>query len=65
MASREGIGDVLDEEHDQDVVLILAGVDGAAKRIAGFPQYSVDLVLVDFAGHKLDIDCSVVVCSLL
>ncbi len=41
------VGDVLDEEHDQDVVLVLGGVDGAAKGVAGFPKDGVDLVLAN------------------
>ena len=45
------IRDVLHEQHDEQIVLVVAGIDGAAKGIAGTPEDSVDLVLLDLAGH--------------
>jgi hypothetical protein len=45
------VGNVLDEEHDQDVVLLLAGIDGAPEGVARFPKDGVDFVLVDAIGH--------------
>jgi hypothetical protein len=41
------VGDVLDEEHNQDVVFVFGGVYGAAKGVAGFPQDAVDFFLGD------------------
>ena len=35
------------EQHDKDEVLVHAGVDGAAKGVAGRPDGLVDLFLVD------------------
>ena len=32
------VGDVLDEQHEQDVVLVLAGIHAAAQLIAGGPE---------------------------
>ena len=41
------IGDVLQEQHRQDVVLVDARIDGAAKGVAGGPDGRVDAVLAD------------------
>ena len=41
------VGDVLDEQHHQDVVLVLGRVHRAAKGVARPPQDGVDLVLAD------------------
>ena len=41
------IGDVLDEEHDEDIVLVFGRVNGAAKGVAGPPEDVVDFGLVD------------------
>jgi hypothetical protein len=41
------IGDVLDEEHDEDVVLVFGRIDGAAEGVTGFPEDVVDLLLGD------------------
>ena len=45
------IGDVLQEEHGQHVVLVDAGIDGATEGIAGGPDGSVDSVLIDGVVH--------------
>ena len=42
------IADILQEEHRQHIILILAGVDDASKGIAGFPDYPIDLRLACF-----------------
>src|SRR5690606_11383438 len=39
------VGDVLEEEHDEQVVLVLAGVDGAAEGVAGAPEDCIDFIL--------------------
>ena len=36
------VGDVFDEQHEQDVVLVLAGVHAAAQFIAGSPERRVE-----------------------
>lgn len=45
------VRDVFDEQHDQDVIILFAGIDGAEESVAGFPENGVDLVLVDTLGH--------------
>ena len=53
------IADVLQEEHSQDVVLILARVNESAERVAGFPYNPVYLCLVDFwCFHYFMLFCS-------
>ena len=54
------VGQVLHEEHGEDVILVLRGVDGPAERIAGSPQDAVDLVLGRRfrAGHHISISSS-------
>jgi xanthine dehydrogenase iron-sulfur cluster and FAD-binding subunit A len=37
------VGDVLDEQHEQDVVLVLAGIHAAAQFIAGGPDRGVEV----------------------
>jgi hypothetical protein len=44
------IGNVLHEQHHQDVVLVLGWVDSAAKGITRPPEDGVDFVLID-DGH--------------
>ncbi len=36
------IGDVFDEQHEQDIVLVLAGIHAAAQFIAGGPEGGVE-----------------------
>ena len=43
------VGDVLDEQHEQDVVLVLAGIHAAAQFIAGGPNRGVEVGFLD--GH--------------
>ena len=45
------VGDVLDEQHEQDVVLVLAGIHAAAQLIAGGPERGVEVGFLD--GHDL------------
>ena len=42
------VGDAFDEEHDEDIVLVLGGVNSAAKSVACSPEDVVDFVLVDW-----------------
>ena len=37
------VGDVFDEQHEQDIVLVLAGIHAAAKFIAGGPERGVEV----------------------
>ena len=37
-AGLEGVGDVLQEEQAEDDVLVLGGIDLAAKRVGGLPE---------------------------
>ena len=46
------VGDVLDEQHEQDVVLVLAGIHAAAQFIAGGPEGGVEVGFLDC--HELD-----------
>ena len=41
------VRDVFDEEHEQDVVLVLAGVHAAAEFIAGGPEGRVEVGFLD------------------
>ena len=41
------IGDVLEEQHGEDEVLVGVGADGAAKGVAGRPEGFVDGILAD------------------
>ena len=43
------VGDVFDEQHEQDVVLVLAGIHAAAQFIAGGPEGGVEVGFLD--GH--------------
>ena len=43
------VGDVFDEQHEQDVVLVLAGVHAATQLIAGSPDGGVEVGFLD--GH--------------
>ena len=45
------VGDVLDEQHEQDVVLVLAGIHAAAQLVAGGPEGGVEVGFLD--GHGL------------
>ena len=45
------VGDVFDEQHKQDVVLVLAGIHAAAQFIAGGPEGGVEIGFLD--GHEL------------
>ena len=45
------VGDVFDEQHEQDVVLVLAGIHAAAQFIAGGPEGGVEIGFLD--GHEL------------
>ena len=44
------VGDVFDEQQDQHVVLVLAGVHAAAQFVTGLPQGGVELGF--FQGHE-------------
>ncbi len=41
------VGDVFDEQHEQDVVLVLAGIHAAAQLIAGGPEGGVEVGFLD------------------
>jgi hypothetical protein len=43
------VADVLDEQHEQDVVLVLAGIHAAAQLVAGGPDGGVEIGFFD--GH--------------
>src|SRR5690606_15600603 len=45
------VGDVLQEQRHQDVVLVLRRVDGAAEGVAGGPGGLVDLLLGELVAH--------------
>ena len=45
LAVADEVRDVLQEEQDEDVVLVLRGVDGAPQRVAGLPDDVVDVLL--------------------
>ena len=45
------VGDGLQEQHHQDVVLVLPRINGAPKGVAGGPGGLVDLLLGDWVGH--------------
>ena len=44
------VGDVFDEQHEQDVVLVLAGIHAAAQFIAGGPEGGVEVGFLDCHG---------------
>ena len=46
------VGQVFDEQHHQDVVLVLGGVQSPPEGIARLPEYVVDLFLGDDLGHE-------------
>jgi hypothetical protein len=48
------IGDVFDEQHEQDVVLVLAGIHAATQFIARRPESGVEFRF--FNGHRCSID---------
>ena len=43
------VGDVFDEQHEQDVVLVLAGIHAAAQFVARGPEGGVEVGFLD--GH--------------
>jgi hypothetical protein len=45
------VADVFEEEHDEDVVFVLGGVNGTAEGVTRFPEDAVDFVLVDGYGR--------------
>ena len=47
------IGDLFDEQHDQNIVFILRRIDRPPKGIAGIPEYAIDFILINFGGHTL------------
>ena len=49
------VGDVLDEQHEQDVVLVLAGIHAAAQFIAGGPERGVEVGFLDGHGARTDL----------
>jgi len=52
LAGLETVGDVLEKEQTEDDVLVLGGIDLAAKRVGGFPKrVGVGEVGNGFAGH--------------
>ena len=44
------VADVLDEQHEQDVVLVLAGIHPSAQLVAGGPDGRVEVRFLD--GHR-------------
>src|SRR5690606_22721249 len=46
------VRNVLQEQHDEDVVLVLAGIDGAPEGVAGRPGGLIDLLLGNLIGHQ-------------
>jgi len=48
------VGDVLDEQHEQDVVLVLAGIHAAAEFVAGGPERGVEIGFLE--GHRGALD---------
>src|SRR5690606_3916202 len=46
------VRNVLQEQHDEDVVLVLAGIDGAPEGVARRPGGLVDLLLCNLVGHQ-------------
>jgi hypothetical protein len=48
-AGRVLVADVLDEEQDEDVVLVLAGIHAAAKLVAAGPERGIELGFLE--GH--------------
>ena len=51
------IGDVLEEQHGEDEVLVGIGADGATEGVTGIPQGLVDAVLIDFVAHDYSSVC--------
>ena len=47
------VGDVLDEQHEQDIVLVLAGIHAATQFIAGGPDRGVQVGFLDRHGGSL------------
>src|SRR5207245_2642430 len=43
------VGDVLDKQHEQDVVLVLAGIHAAPQLVAALPEGAIQFALLD--GH--------------
>ena len=43
------VADVLDEQHEQDVVLVLAGIHAAAELLAGGPEGGIEFGFLE--GH--------------
>jgi hypothetical protein len=44
------VGDVLDEQHEEDIVLVLAGIHAAAQFVAGGPEGGIEVGFLD--GHE-------------
>src|SRR5690606_13931703 len=51
------IGNVLQEQHHKDVVLVLTGIDNAPEGVAGRPRRLVDLLLRELVGHFDFLSC--------
>jgi len=47
------VGDVLDEQHEQNVVLVLAGIHAAAQFVARRPERGVQVGFLDSHGYPL------------
>src|SRR5690606_5660689 len=45
------VGDVLQEQHHQDVILVLSGIDDAPEGVASGPRRLVDLLLGKLVAH--------------
>ena len=54
------IRDVLQEQHHQDVVLVLTGIDDAPEGIASRPSRLVNLLLRELVGHVAFLSCPAV-----
>jgi hypothetical protein len=57
------VADVLDEQHEQDVVLVLAGIHAAAQFIAGGPEGGVEVGFLECHGLRDPCLCPCVVRS--
>ena len=44
------VGDVFDEQQDEDVILVLAGIHTPAQLVAGFPEGGIEFGF--FEGHE-------------
>lgn len=43
----DDVADVFQKERDEDIVLVVGGIEGATESVASAPGYVVNLVLVD------------------